>query len=78
MPVAGLTAYRALVTNARAKAGDWVLISGIGGGVALFALQIAVALGCRVIVTSSSDDKLARAKALGALAGANLSALRGK
>ena len=69
-PLAGLTAYRALITKGRAKKGDAVLISGVGGGTGTFALQWAVALGCRVFVTSGSGDKIEKAKQLGALAGA--------
>jgi len=68
-PLAGLTAYRALVTKGRAKKGDTVLISGVGGGTGTFALQWAVALGCKVFVTSGSGDKIEKAKQLGALAG---------
>lgn len=71
LPLAGLTAYRALFTKCNLKATDKVLISGIGGGVALFALQFAVALGCEVYVTSSSDEKIAKAVAMGAKGGAN-------
>ena len=62
---AGLTAWRALVVNAGLKAGDTVLALGTGG-VSIYALQIARAMGAEVIVTSSSDEKLARAKELGA------------
>jgi len=69
LPLAGLTAWRALVTRAQVRAGERVLISGIGGGVALFALQFAVALGAEVWVTSSSPAKLARAGELGARGG---------
>ena len=71
VPLAGLTAYRALFTKCGAKAGDKVLISGIGGGVALFALQFAVAAGCEVWVTSSSEEKIEKAKNLGAKGGFN-------
>lgn len=70
LPCAALTAWSCLVTYGRAKAGDVVLVQGTGG-VSIFALQLGVALGCRVIVTSSSDDKLARAKKLGAWATIN-------
>ena len=66
LPLAGLTAYRSLVTRGRASAGETILVTGVGGGVQSFVLQFAVALGARVIATSSSDEKLARAKALGA------------
>jgi NADPH:quinone reductase-like Zn-dependent oxidoreductase len=61
-----LTAWRMLVTRARVLAGEHVLIWGIGGGVALACLQIAKLLGASVTVTSGSDEKLARARALGA------------
>jgi NADPH:quinone reductase-like Zn-dependent oxidoreductase len=71
LPLAGLTAYRAIVTRAQVGANDTVLVTGIGGGVSLFALQIAKARGARVVVTSGSDEKLARAKELGADGGAN-------
>lgn len=65
-PLATMTAWRMLITRARLVAGETVLIWGIGGGVALAALKIAKLAGARVIVTSSSDEKLARAQALGA------------
>ena len=65
-PLATLTAWRMVVTRARVEAGDDMLIWGIGGGVALAALQIAKRRGAHVWVTSSSEDKLARARALGA------------
>jgi NADPH:quinone reductase-like Zn-dependent oxidoreductase len=71
VPLAGLTAYRALVPRARLQAGERVLVHGIGGGVALFALQFAQALGAQVMVTSTSDEKLERAAALGAQSGVN-------
>ena len=64
--LATLTAWRMLVTRAAVRAGEDVLIWGIGGGVALQALQIAKQRGARVWVTSGSDEKLARARALGA------------
>ncbi|KAF3908279.1 Zeta-crystallin [Arthrobotrys entomopaga] len=70
-PLAGLTAYRATFTKAKLKAGQNVLISGIGGGVALFALQFAVATGATVFVTSGSEEKIAKAKELGAVHGVN-------
>ena len=74
LPLAGLTAHRAVFARARLKAGERVLVSGIGGGVALFALQFAIATGVEVRVTSSSDDKIARAVALGARSGFNYTA----
>lgn len=64
--LATLTAWRLVVTRAHVRAGDHVLIWGIGGGVAIAALQICKQLGAHVSVTSSSDDKLARARSLGA------------
>ncbi len=71
LPLAGLTAYRALFSRANLKSGEKVLISGIGGGVALFAFQFALAAGAEVYVTSSSEEKIAKAIALGAKGGAN-------
>lgn len=71
LPLAGLTAYRALHSRAHVQAGETVLILGIGGGVATFALHLAKAAGARVVVTSSSDDKLATAADLGADIGVN-------
>jgi len=65
-PLVFETAYRMLVTKARLEAGEWVLVWGIGGGLATAALSIAKALGGRVIVTSRSAAKLARAAELGA------------
>ncbi len=70
LPLAGLTAYRAVVTRARVRTGETVLVTGVGGGVATFALEIARQLGARVFVTSGSEAKLARAVSLGALGGA--------
>jgi NADPH:quinone reductase-like Zn-dependent oxidoreductase len=65
LPCAGVTAWNAVVETARVKAGETVLLLGTGG-VSLFALQFAKLHGARVILTSSSNEKLARAKALGA------------
>ena len=65
LPTAGLTAWRALVTDGNVRPGDVVLVQGTGG-VALFALQFAKLLGAYAIVLSSSDDKLVKAQALGA------------
>jgi NADPH:quinone reductase-like Zn-dependent oxidoreductase len=65
LPCAALTAWRALMVEAKVKPGDWVLTQGTGG-VSIFALQFAKAAGCRVISTSSSDEKLQRVKELGA------------
>jgi NADPH:quinone reductase-like Zn-dependent oxidoreductase len=72
LPLAGLTAYRAVVTRAEVTAKDRVLVTGVGGGVSQLAVQIAKARGARVYVTSGSDEKLERAKRhLGAEGGAN-------
>ncbi|MSO44729.1 MAG: oxidoreductase [Thermoleophilia bacterium] len=71
LPLAGLTAWRALITRARVLPGETVLVIGIGGGVATFALRLAKAAGCRVVVTSSSDEKLEMARDLGADVGVN-------
>jgi NADPH:quinone reductase-like Zn-dependent oxidoreductase len=65
-PLVFETAYRMLVTKASLREGEWVLIWGIGGGVALAAFELAHALGARTVVTSSSRDKLTRARELGA------------
>lgn len=65
LPCAALTAWRALMTEAQIKPGDWVLTQGTGG-VSIFALQFAKAAGCRVIATSSSNEKLAKLKNMGA------------
>ncbi len=65
LPCAGLTAWNALVPTMHVQAGDTVLLLGTGG-VSIFGLQFAKLHGARVIITSSSDEKLARAKALGA------------
>ena len=66
LTTAGLTAWRALVVDGRLKAGDTVLVLG-AGGMSIFALQIARAMGARVIATSSSDSKIERLRALGAV-----------
>lgn len=70
LPCAAVTAWHALVASGRVKAGDTVLTLGTGG-VSLFALQFAKLSGARVIATSSSDEKLARALDLGASEGIN-------
>ena len=70
-PLVFETAYRMLVTRARLQPEEWVLVWGIGSGVATASLLIAKALGGRVLVTSSSDAKLERARALGADAAVN-------
>lgn len=70
LPLAGLTAWRATVTkSANARPGRNILITGIGGGVALFALAFAVAAGANAYVTSGSQDKIDRAIAMGAKGG---------
>ncbi|HUZ84497.1 MAG TPA: zinc-binding dehydrogenase, partial [Gaiellales bacterium] len=67
--LAGLTAWRAVVTQAGAGAGRTLLVTGAGGGVATFAVQIAASLGSTVYVSSSSDEKIERARGLGARGG---------
>jgi NADPH:quinone reductase-like Zn-dependent oxidoreductase len=71
VPLASVTAYRALVIRARVQAGETVLVTGIGGGVATTALMIAKHLGATVYVTSGSDAKLEAARRHGALGGVN-------
>lgn len=66
VPLASLTAWRAVITRGQVRPGERVVVLGIGGGVATFALQIARATGAMVIVTSSSEAKLERARTLGA------------
>lgn len=70
LPIAAVTAWHAVGRRSRIGEGDTVLIHGTGG-VALFALQFAVALGAQVVITSSSDEKLAKARQLGASATVN-------
>jgi NADPH:quinone reductase-like Zn-dependent oxidoreductase len=70
LPCAALTAWRAMFEDAQLQAGAKVLIQGTGG-VSIFGLQFAVAMGMEAIVTSSSDEKLERARALGAAHGVN-------
>ena len=70
-PLVFETAYRLLVTKAQLQDGEWVLLWGIGSGVASAGLAIAKALGARALVTSSSDEKLERARELGADATVN-------
>ena len=76
LPLAGLTAYRAAFARAQLQAGERVLVTGIGGGVALVAAQFCAAAGAEVWVTSGDDEKLARALALpiGLRGGANYKA----
>ena len=71
VPLASLTAYRALATRAHVQAGEIVLVTGIGGGVATCALLMAKRLGAKVYVTSGSDTKLAAARDRGADGGVN-------
>jgi NADPH:quinone reductase-like Zn-dependent oxidoreductase len=70
LPIAALTAWSALISHGRLAAGETVLVQGTGG-VSIFALQFARLHGARVLITSSSDEKLARARALGADVGIN-------
>ena len=71
LPLAGLTAFRALFKRAALKEGEKLLITGIGGGVALFALQYAIAAKAQVFVTSGDDEKIRKAIQMGAISGAN-------
>lgn len=74
LPLGGLTAYRALFTKGQLKAGEKVLISGVGGGVALFACQFAITAGAEVYVTSGNPEKIQRALEMGAKGGVNYKA----
>ncbi|MEM9547894.1 MAG: zinc-binding dehydrogenase [Bacteroidota bacterium] len=71
LPLAGLTAYRVLFERCQVQPSDKVLITGAGGGVALMAIQFALALGCEVHVTSGSNKKIEKAIDLGAKKGYN-------
>ena len=71
VPLAALTAYRALVTRGQVREGETVVVPGVGGGVATFLVQIAAALGATVFVTSGDDAKIEAAKELGAEGGVN-------
>ncbi len=69
IPLAGLTAFRALFTKGKVQKNDQVLITGIGGGVAQMAFQMAIAHGCKVYITSSDPVKIKQATQLGAVGG---------
>ncbi|WP_026631935.1 zinc-binding dehydrogenase [Dyadobacter alkalitolerans] len=71
LPLGALTAWRALHTRANFQSGDKVLVTGAGGGVALFVIQFAIAAGAEVWVTSGSDQKIQKAIELGAKGGIN-------
>ncbi|WP_439582202.1 zinc-binding dehydrogenase [Dyadobacter bucti] len=71
LPLGALTAWRSLMTRCRFTTSDKVLVTGAGGGVALFAIQFAIAAGAEVWVTSGSDEKIQRAIELGAKGGIN-------
>ncbi len=71
LPLAGLTAYRAVKTQGQAAQGQRVLVTGIGGGVAQMAFQFAAALGAAVWVSSGTNWKIERARAMGAAGGVN-------
>lgn len=71
LPLAGLTAWRSLFTRGRLRAGEKLLVTGVGGGVAQFLLLFGQAAGASVYVTSGSDEKLDRARQAGAAGGAN-------
>ncbi|MBC5767313.1 zinc-binding dehydrogenase [Ramlibacter albus] len=71
LPLSGVTAFRAVSSRAQLQAGENVLVTGIGGGVALFAMQFALALGGKVYATSGSEEKAARVRAMGVVGTAN-------
>src|ERR687898_2219321 len=71
IPLGAMTAYRALVTRGGLKEGETIVVPGIGSGVATFVVQLAVGLGAHVFVTSGSDEKIEKAKELGAEGGVN-------
>jgi NADPH:quinone reductase-like Zn-dependent oxidoreductase len=73
LPAPGVTAWNGLVTRGHTQPGDFVLLQGTGG-VSILGLQLAQALGAKAVITSSSDDKLARAKRLGAAVTVNYAA----
>ena len=72
LPLANLMAWRMLVSDAELKPGEWVMIVGAGGGIATAALQLATAIGARVIVASRNEQKLSAAQRLGAFHGISL------
>ncbi len=74
IPLAALTAYRALFTKGKAQAGNKVLIVGAGSGTGTFAVQFAVTAGCQVFATSGSGEKIERARHLGVAAGVSYKA----
>ena len=71
MSLAGLTAYRALFSRGGLVTGETVLVLGAGSGVSTFVVQLAAQAGARVLVTSSSDEKIERSRVLGAEGGVN-------
>ena len=71
IPLAALTAYRALFTRGQLQEGETVFVPGIGGGVATFLVQMASAVGATVFVSSGSDEKIEQAKKFGAEGGVN-------
>lgn len=72
LPLAAVTAWRALVVRGGVGVNDTVLVTGIGGGVAVFVMQLALAIGANVFVSSRSDSKISQAKMLGASFGVNI------
>lgn len=71
LPLGGLTAFRAVFTKGQLRAGEKVLVTGAGGGVALLAIQLALAAGAQVWVTSGSDEKIERTRNMGCQGGVN-------
>ena len=74
IPLGALTAYRALFTRGQVQEGETVFVPGIGGGVATFVVQMAAAVGATVFVSSGEDEKIERAKEIGAQGGVNYNA----
>ena len=71
LPVAGLTSWRAVVTQAEVRSGQRVMVTGAGGGVSAFAIQWCLTMGAEVYVSSGNDEKIARALQSGAAGGVN-------
>jgi NADPH:quinone reductase-like Zn-dependent oxidoreductase len=69
LPLVGLTTFRGLFSRAELRKGESLLVLGAGGGVATMAVSLAAAVGCTVVVTSSTEEKIARSKELGASGG---------
>jgi len=77
MPLAGVTAFRAVSSRGGLASGEKVLVTGAGGGTAVFAIQFALALGGEVYVTSGSQEKIEQAKKIGIRGGSAFRAIAG-